>query len=111
MRQRVWCKCNPERFDLDDNNKAIARPIRRSKGTYRFRQKRIESGTLVVAARTSNLAHIYRLRGIGVFGHHRFLVVLPLSRKKPSRLTTSAIASVLRAIGLTRLPLTGRHGA
>jgi hypothetical protein len=37
MRRWVGRKFNPERFDLDDNNKAIARAIRRSKGTYRFR--------------------------------------------------------------------------
>ena len=29
---------DPERFDLDDN-KAISRAIRRSKGSYRFRHK------------------------------------------------------------------------
>lgn len=37
MRQWVGRKFDPERFDLDDNNKAIARAIRRSKGSYRFR--------------------------------------------------------------------------
>jgi hypothetical protein len=39
MAMRRWAgrKFDPERFDLDDNNKAIARAIRRSKGGYRFR--------------------------------------------------------------------------
>jgi len=39
MRRWVGRKFDPERFDLDDNNKAIARAIRRSKGSYRFRHE------------------------------------------------------------------------
>ena len=41
MAMRRWAgrKFDPERFDLDDNNKAIARAIRRSKGGYRFRHE------------------------------------------------------------------------
>ena len=41
MAMRRWAgrKFDPERFDLDDNNKAIARAIRRSKGAYRFRHE------------------------------------------------------------------------
>jgi hypothetical protein len=39
MRRWVGQKFDPERFDLDDNNKAIARAIRRSKGSYRFRHE------------------------------------------------------------------------
>jgi hypothetical protein len=39
MRRWVGRKFNPKRFDLDDNNKAIARAIRRSKGSYRFRHE------------------------------------------------------------------------
>ena len=37
MRRWAGRKFDPERFDLDANNKAIARAIRRSKGGYRFR--------------------------------------------------------------------------
>jgi hypothetical protein len=37
MRKWVGRKFDPEDFDLDHNNKAIARAIRRSKGSYRFR--------------------------------------------------------------------------
>ena len=37
MRRWAGRKFDPERFDLDDNNKAILRAIRRSKGGYRFR--------------------------------------------------------------------------
>ncbi len=39
MRRWAGRKFDPERFDLDDNNKAIARAIRRSKGSYRFRHE------------------------------------------------------------------------
>ena len=41
MAMRRWAgrKFDPERFDLGDNNKAIARAIRRSKGAYRFRHE------------------------------------------------------------------------
>ena len=39
MRRWVGRKFDPERFDLDANNKAIARAIRRSKGSYRFRNE------------------------------------------------------------------------
>jgi hypothetical protein len=37
MRRWVGRKFNPEQFDLAENNKAIARAIRRSNGSYRFR--------------------------------------------------------------------------
>jgi hypothetical protein len=37
MRRWVGRKFDPERFNLDDNNKTIARAIRRSRGSYRFR--------------------------------------------------------------------------
>ena len=39
MRRWVGRKFDPERFELDDNNKAIARAIRRSRGGYRFRHE------------------------------------------------------------------------
>jgi hypothetical protein len=39
MRRWVGRKFDPERFHLDDSNKAIARAIRRSKGSYRFRHE------------------------------------------------------------------------
>ena len=39
MRRWVGRKFDPERFELDDNNKAIARAIRRSRGSYRFRHE------------------------------------------------------------------------
>ena len=39
MRRWVGRKFDPDRFDLDANNKAIARAIRRSKGSYRFRNQ------------------------------------------------------------------------
>jgi hypothetical protein len=39
MRRWVGRKFDPERFVLKDNNKAIARAIRRSKGSYRFRHE------------------------------------------------------------------------
>jgi Plasmid pRiA4b ORF-3-like protein len=39
MRRWVGRKFDPDRFDLDDNNKAIARAIRRSKASYRFRHE------------------------------------------------------------------------
>ena len=39
MRRWAGRKFDPERFDLDDNNKAISRAIRRSKGSYRFRHE------------------------------------------------------------------------
>lgn len=39
MRRWAGRKFDPERFDLDDNNKAIARAIRRSRGGYRFRRE------------------------------------------------------------------------
>jgi glutamate formiminotransferase len=37
MRQWVGRKFEPEHFDLEAANKAIARAIRASKGGYRFR--------------------------------------------------------------------------
>ncbi len=39
MRRWVGRKFDPDRFDLDANNKAIARAIRRPKGSYRFRNQ------------------------------------------------------------------------
>jgi hypothetical protein len=39
MRRWVGRKFDPERFDLAENNKAITRAIRRSKGSYRFRHE------------------------------------------------------------------------
>jgi Plasmid pRiA4b ORF-3-like protein len=39
MRRWVGRKFDPERFDLTENNKAIARAIRRSNGSYRFRHE------------------------------------------------------------------------
>jgi hypothetical protein len=39
MRRWGGRKFNPERFDLGENNKAIARAIRRSNGSYRFRHE------------------------------------------------------------------------
>lgn len=37
MRRWAGRSFHPERFDLDANNKAITKAIRRSKGSYRFR--------------------------------------------------------------------------
>jgi len=37
MRRWAGRSFNPERFNLDTNNKAIAKAIRRAKGSYRFR--------------------------------------------------------------------------
>lgn len=66
MRRWVGRKCNPERFDLDDNHKAGARAIRRSKSTCRFRQ---EKWTGYLSCRRPDIefgvTHNYRLRGIG----------------------------------------------
>ena len=40
MRRWVGRKFDPERFDLEATNKAIARAVRASKGDYRFRHTR-----------------------------------------------------------------------
>jgi hypothetical protein len=37
MRDWVGRGYDPERFNLEQNNKAIARAMRRSRGSYRFR--------------------------------------------------------------------------
>ena len=39
MRRWADRKFDPERFDLNDNNGAIARAIRRSRGSYHFRHE------------------------------------------------------------------------
>jgi hypothetical protein len=40
LRRWMGRKFDPERFDLDETNKAIARAMRRARGGYRFRRER-----------------------------------------------------------------------